>query len=170
MVEEKEVEILEVEQSDSAIDMDTIQEMATTGKDLLSQINPSMSIPQDKPLISDEKITGLFDEVLNNLRSDRSEIDDVLTQIKDMVLNGGDATTSSKEAVVNLIKIKTDTADKMAKIVDLMVRSRGVNTMPRWMAAQQNNTINIGDTKKSALTPGEKRALIEQENRKMELK
>jgi uncharacterized protein Yka (UPF0111/DUF47 family) len=72
-----------------------------------------------------------------------------------MVFNGGDSTTSSKEALINLIKVKSDTADKMSKIADLMTRIKlkERDTFPRYLAASQNNTINVGD--------GAKRALLE---------
>ena len=122
--------------------------------------------PEETKLISDEKLVGTYDEVLNNIRSDRSELDDLICQMKDMVLNGGDATTASKEALVNLMKIKLDTADKMSKIADLMTRARGTNTFPRYLAATQNNTINMEAPKRGNLTPREKLDLIEAEGKK----
>lgn len=168
MGKEKDLEIVEV---DKTIDIDSIKEMAETGKQMLSDMKsgvPGLPIPDEKPLISDEELKGVYDEVLGNLRKDREELDNLVCNFKDMVLNEGDATTSSKEALVNLLKIKIDTADKMSKIADLMTRARGVNTMPRWMAAQQNNTINIGSgtDPNRKLTSEEKRALIERESKK----
>ena len=71
-----------------------------------------------------------------------------------MVFNEGDSTTSSKEAVVNLIKLRSEQSDKMTKVADLMTRIKlkERDTFPRYMAASQNNTINIG---------GDRRALLE---------
>jgi hypothetical protein len=64
-----------------------------------------------------------------------------------MVINDGDATTSTKEALVNLIKTKVDLQDKMLKAADLMTRLKLKNTYaysgPHLNALQQNN-INIG--------------------------
>jgi len=64
-----------------------------------------------------------------------------------MVMNDGDATTSSKEALVNLVKVKTDLQDKMLKAADLMTRLKIKNTYaysgPHLNALQQNN-FNIG--------------------------
>jgi len=152
------------------LNMETIQEIAESGKQLISKVNAAVPAVADapKPLIEDEKISGMFEDAVLQIKMDRDEVGELLDQFKDMVLNGGDATTSSKEAVVNLMKLKMDTSDKLAKVLDLAVRTRGVNTMPRWLAQQQNNTINIGEAApKKTLTPAEKRALIEEENHKM---
>ena len=110
-------------------------------------------------LISDETVVTVYEEILNNLRTDRIEVDEYLNNFADMVFNGGDSTTSSKEALINLIKVKSDTADKMSKIADLMtrVKLKERDTFPRYLAASQNNTINIGD--------GAKRALLEAINK-----
>lgn len=156
------------------IDLEVIQEIAETSKELLPQLNVNMTPTENAglpaPIISDEKLVKTFDEILENTRKDREEISDLLSQFAELVLNGGDATTSSKEALVNLMKLKSDTSDKMAKIADLMSRARGVNTFKPYLTTNQNNTINIGDNipKKSVLSPEEKRALIEKENKKME--
>jgi hypothetical protein len=155
-----------------AIDMEAIHEIAESSKELMAKVAPSLPavVEQPKPLIEDEKIAAMFEDTVANIKQDREEIGELLDQMKDMLLNGGDATTSTKEAVVNLMKMKLDTADKLSKVLDLGVRTRGVNTMPRWLAAQQNNTINIGSDApaKKSLTPAQKRELIEQENQKMQ--
>ena len=157
MKEEKTLNTLPAEHSDGKTDNEEMPSM-----------NVSLpSVPdEEKVLIEDEVMLGVYDEVLDNIRQDRGEIDELLSNFLNMVMNEGDSTTSSKEAVVNLIKIKADTADKMVKIADLMTRIKlkETNTFPRYLAAHQNNTINI---KRDALTPAEKRALIENENKKI---
>lgn len=133
----------------------------------IDELLPSMNVnlankPDDAEpaLIGDEMLLGIYGEILDNLRADRSEIDEFLQSIADMVINGGDATSASKEALVQLVKTKTETADKMAKIADLMtrVKLKEKDTFPRYLAASQNNTINIGDS-------GQKRALLEAINK-----
>src|SRR5690606_6613571 len=111
-------------------------------------------------LIQDDMLLGIYAEILGNLRQDRVEIDSYLQNIAEMVMQGGDATSASKEALVQLVKTKTETADKMAKIADLMtrVKLKEKDTFPRYLAASQNNTINIGDG-------GQKRALLEAINK-----
>ena len=80
-------------------------------------------------------------------REDRKQVSDFIDTFADMVLNDGDATTSSKEALINLIKTKSDIQDKMLKAADLMTRLKLKNSYafsgPHLNALQQNN-INIG--------------------------
>ncbi len=111
-------------------------------------------------LVSDDQLLGVYDEILNKIKSDRTQLDEVLDAFINMVINEGDSTTSSKEAVVNLIKIKSDQSDKMAKVADLMTRIKlkERDTFPRYLNAHQNNTININDQ-------GQKRALLQALNK-----
>lgn len=110
---------------------------------------PTMNVAvPEKPvdatmLISDEKYLSVLDEIINNIRDDRKQVSDYIDNIADMVINDGDATTSSKEALVNLVKVKTDLQDKMLKAADLMTRLKLKNTYaysgPHLNAMQQNN-------------------------------
>ena len=116
-------------------------------------IMPSMniSVPKQRQegdistLVDDDSLIGIYDEVCKNLRSDREEIDGLLNRFADMVFNDGDASNASKEAVVNLIKLKQDTADKMTKIADLMTRlkMKEKDTLSGWQKAQYNQTNNV---------------------------
>lgn len=116
---------------------------------LMPQMNVNMPIQQQQEnnLISDEALLGVYDEIMTNLRDDRKEISNVLDNFTEMVINGGDGTSASKEALVNLIKIKSDTADKMAKVADLMSRiyMNRKNTFPAYL--NQENHIKIEGTK-----------------------
>ncbi len=130
----------------------------------LESMIPAMnvSVPQpDAPppcIISDDSLLGIYAEIVDNLRDDRKEIDKLLANFVEMVINEGDSTSASKEALVNLVKIKSDTADKMSKIADLMTRIklRDANTMPLYLAAKQENTININGTRRSLIKDIEK--------------
>ena len=97
-------------------------------------------------LVSDEAILGVYGEIMTNIRKDREMVDEFLNNFADLVINDGDSTNASKEALVNLVKIKCESSDKMAKIADLMTRIKlkEKNTMPDWQKAKQN-TINIYD-------------------------
>jgi len=79
-----------------------------------------------------------------------------------------DASSASKEAIVNLLKIKTDTADKMAKIADLMTRIKlkERDTFPRYLAAQQNNKVIIEGSKREMIKSLNKLAQRKQINDK----
>lgn len=103
--------------------------------------------PEQAPvLISDEEYLGFLDEIMTNIRDDRKQVSDYLDNFADMVINSGDATTSSKEALVNLVKLKLDLQDKMLKTADLMTRVKLKNTYaysgPHLNAMQQNNFIS----------------------------
>lgn len=115
----------------------------------LPNLNVNLAVPEkENELVKPEQITGLSNEVLDDIRDDRKEIDEVLKNFLEMVVNEGDATTSSKEALVNLLKLKSETADKKAKIMDLLLRAylkEKDNGFPRYLAAHQHNQINIED-------------------------
>ena len=128
-------------------------------KDVVPTMNVSVpeTIPESKKeLISDEELKGVYDEIMGNLREDRNMIDELLHSFMEMVINGGDCSNSSKEALVNLVNAKVDTNDKMTKIADLKTRIKlkSPDTFKPYLSAKQDNktTINIG---------GDKRQLIE---------
>lgn len=120
---------------------------------------PSMNvnkeiIPQEREsIVKDDQLLSLYDEILENCRQDRSTVDDVLTNFLEMVMNDGDASSASKEAIVNLIKIKSDTADKMSKVADLMTRIhlKEKDTFPRYLAQQQNNKVVIEGSRRDLI-------------------
>jgi hypothetical protein len=118
-------------------------------------ISPECGIQESKPnelsIISDETLVGVYEEILDNLRSDRDQVSGLVDTFSNMVLNDGDASTSSKEALVNLVKTKIDATDRMAKIADLMTRIklRQPDTFQPWMNKgkdKSGNTINIYDS------------------------
>jgi len=99
-------------------------------------------------LISDEAILGIYGEILNNFRQDRESAAGLQAEFEDLVINGGDATTSSKEALVNLFKARMEASNNMTRIADLMTRIKlkEKNTMQDWQKSKANNTINIIDS------------------------
>lgn len=116
--------------------------------DLFPKMNVDQSllnVPEVPCIIEDDKMLNLYDEILDNCRKDRENVDEVLANFIEMVMNEGDASSASKEAIVNLIKIKSDSADKMSKVADLMTRIKlkERDTFPRYLAAQQNNKVVI---------------------------
>ena len=118
-----------------------------------SGVVPPMSLPvvnesvRDRELISDECILDVYGEAKDIIIQDRQEASEILNQFLELVMNGGDGSSASKEAVVQLIKAKMDSADKLIKIADLMTRIklREKDTYPRYLNATQENTINIGE-------------------------
>ncbi len=120
----------------------------------MTSMSAEMSAPPpEECIIEDKALVGLYDEILNNCRDDRGKVDEILVNFLSMVINDGDASSASKEAVVNLLKIKTDMNDKMAKVADLMTRLKlkDKDTFPRYLAQQQNNKVVIEGSKRDLL-------------------
>lgn len=105
---------------------------------------------EELSIVSDENLLGIYQEIMLNLRGDRDQISDLVNTFSNMVINDGDSSTSSKEALVNLIKTKIDATDKMTKIADLMTRIKlkQPDTYQPWMGKKKEsvNTINIYDS------------------------
>lgn len=114
---------------------------------------------EQPPMISDDNLVCLFDEILTNCRDDRKEIGQLLSNFVEMVLNDGDATTASKEALVNLIKIKSEISDKMAKVADMMLSVNLKEKTPGKISANQTNHYHFGDRRSllDAISKAEKR-------------
>jgi hypothetical protein len=137
-----------------ALDGEVVQPIMPEDANALGEVLPTMNVtapelpPEEKCIVSDEKILGVYDEVLQDCADDRKQADELLSSFVDMVMNGGDATSSSKEAVVNLLKLKADISDKKAKIADLMTRMKlkERDTFPRYLAASQHNNVIIENT------------------------
>ncbi len=122
---------------------------------LLPTMNVNKEIIPEKEecFIKDEELTSLYDEILDQCRKDRVQHDEVIVNFLDMVMNDGDASSASKEAIVNLLKSKSDISDKMAKIADLKTRIKlkDKDTFPRYLAAQQNNKVVIEGSKRELI-------------------
>lgn len=122
---------------------------------LLPTMNVNTEIVPEKEecIIKDTELTGLYDEILDQCRKDRQQFDEVIANFLDMVMNDGDASSASKEAIVNLLKSKSDIADKMSKIADLKTRIKlkDKDTFPRYLAQQQNNKVVIEGSKRDLL-------------------
>lgn len=101
-------------------------------------------------IVSDKDLLGIYDEIIINLRQDRNQVEDLIQTFSNMVVNDGDSSSSSKEALVNLVKAKIDATDKMSKVADLMTRIKlkQPDTYQPWMNKnkKETNTINIYDS------------------------
>lgn len=96
-------------------------------------------------VVSDEQLMGLYTEILEDLRDDRKEVDAILSNFIEMVMNEGDSTSASKEALVNLAKLKSDIALGKGKIADLMTSLKIKERQGSKINATQNNNITITD-------------------------
>lgn len=121
--------------------------------DLMPKMNVNLPIEANKEnLITDIELKQSYDDIIETIKNDRHEIDSVLSNFVEMVINGGDSSPASKEALVSLLKIKSDTSDKMIKIAELKTRiySKETNMFPKYLVAKQNNTT-IVDSRRSLI-------------------
>jgi len=121
-------------------------------QDLLPKMNVSAPIPQQPQeqlpaIIEAEELKAMYDDIISGLKVEKEEIQGIQDKFEDMVMNDGDASSSSKEALVNLIKIKSDISDKMIKVADLKTRIvlKEKNTFPPYLAANQTNNTYINN-------------------------
>lgn len=150
--------------ADKTIKTDTKEDIAAEFADEFDDIDMELLLPpmnmstemvpeKEECIIKDEELTGLYDEILVQCRDDRKQFDEVITNFLEMVMNEGDASAASKEAIVNLLKSKSDISDKMSKIADLKTRIKlkDKDTFPRYLAQQQNNKVVIEGSKRDLL-------------------
>lgn len=137
----------------------------------IQEVIPNMNVQvQNKPgekedlscVVSDEQLLDIYKEILNNIREDRKQVTEFIDNFADMVINEGDSTSSSKESLVNLVKVKTEISDKMSKVADLMTRIKlkDRDTFPKYLSASQNNTININSSKRQLIEAINKKGKI----------
>ena len=70
-------------------------------------------------IVTDGDLVDMYDDIVNMVRKDREEVSEVLGNFVNMVMNEGDGSSASKEAIVALLKMKMDDADKLSKVADL---------------------------------------------------
>jgi len=109
----------------------------------LNKIRGYMENISKEELITDELLMGLYMELLAEIKNDRIEVDNLLQNFTDMVFNGGDVTSSSKESVVNLAKIKSDILDKKTKVADLLTSLKIKQKNQLKVTTNNNSPINI---------------------------
>lgn len=144
-VKEVDVEIELVDDDFDGLDVENLLPTMNVSKDILPE--------REECIVKDDEIVDLYREILDNCRKDRSHADEILANFLDMVMNDGDASSASKEAIVNVLNAKISIADKMSKVADLMTRIKlkDKDTFPRYLAAQQNNKVVIEGSKRELL-------------------
>lgn len=121
----------------------------------MPSINLNLTAPAEKKQelahATAENLGKFCEEVMKDIRVDAEKLDDIICNFMEAVTNGGDSTSSSKEALVNLIKTKTDLADKKIKVMDLLMRAylKESNTFKAFLKTEQNNYL--GEKKTSLI-------------------
>jgi len=155
----------ELKLDDTKIEIDEDDDYDPKEADLIDEATfadliPNMVVNERKEeadnepcIVEDAVLLGVYDEILENCRKDRASIDEVLANFIDMVFNDGDSTSATKEGIVNLMKAKSDIADKMSKVADLMTRIKlkSKDTFPRYLAAHQHNNVKIESSRRELI-------------------
>lgn len=132
---------------EKATDVMQVLEDATGNQ--LPQLNVSMPLAPKKDeevvLVKNETMINLYNEILEHCREDRKDADGAFKTFLEMVVNDGDATSSSKEAMVQLLRVRVEATDKMTKVMDLLMRYvlKDRDTFPKYLNANQENNITI---------------------------
>lgn len=114
-------------------------------KSILPAVPVVLPTTEQNSVVTDEQLLDLYGEILEDLRNDRKEVDAILSNFVEMVMNEGDSTSSSKEALVNLTKLKSDIAIGKSRIADLMTSLKLKEKQASKINATQNNNITITD-------------------------
>lgn len=117
--------------------------MSNTNNNLIPQM--PINVPANTSPVTDHDLLNLYNEILDDLRSDRTQVDDLLSNFVEMVINEGDSSSASKEALVNLAKLKSDIASSKGKVADLMTSLRLKDRQIGKIQANQTNNITITD-------------------------
>jgi len=123
-----------------------------TEKNELPILNVNMDkLPAKPDLVKGDELVNFYKNIMDDIEKDRDEIDDALRNFTEMVFNTGDPSKHNTEAVVNLLKIKSETADKKTKVMELLMRSFLKESFPRYLAVKQENHINKRELLKTVL-------------------
>lgn len=114
-------------------------------KSIIPAVPVVLPTAEQNSVVTDEQLLEIYSEILEDLRSDRKEVDAILANFVEMVMNEGDSTSSSKEALVNLAKLKSEIAIGKSKIADLMTSLKLKEKQISKINATQNNNITITD-------------------------
>ncbi len=110
-----------------------------------------------QPMFEDNEVLGLCAEAVTNMRSDRKQLDTLISNLVEMVFNEGDSTTASKEALVALMVAKTNMSDKQMKVVELMSKFKLKEMADSPKSVTQENHYHLGS----------RRSFLEQIERQM---
>lgn len=135
---------------------------------------PSMTVgvqptKEEKPLVTNEEMVDMYKKIINHCEEDRQEANTLFQDLKDMVINDGDASHSTKEAMIQAFRIRCESTDKETKVMDLLMRYilKDRDTFPRYLAAnQENNIIFKNSSKRSFLEKLEKQKARKIEEKK----
>lgn len=134
---------------------------------------PSVNISQpiareENPLITNDEMKDIYKKLFSYCEEDRKDADEAFRTFLDMAVNDGDASHSTKETMVQLLKIRADSTDKMTKVMDLLMRYilKDKDTfIPYKNISQENNIVFKNGSKRSFLEKLEKQKIRKVEDK-----
>jgi hypothetical protein len=104
----------------------TIDDLTTNHPVHLStqpQVALNLTTKSNTEIIKPEEIISMYQEIMDDIKDDRDEVDKAYRNFTEMVFNEGDTNTASKEALVNLLTLKVSTSDKKTRVMELLLRA-----------------------------------------------
>lgn len=104
----------------------------------------------DKVVVTPEQMQEFLKEAVGWIRDDRTETAELIKNFVEMVINEGDSSGPTKEALCNLVRLKHETAVNLTKLLDLMMRPllKDRDTFKPYMNNTQHNEIKINPRRK----------------------
>jgi hypothetical protein len=131
---------------------------------------PQQGVKEENPLVTNDEMAEMYKKIFAYSEKDREDAGELFNTLKDMAINDGDASHSTKEAMIQALRIRCESADKMTKVMDLLMRYilKDRDTFPRYLAANQENNIIFkgGGSKRSFLEKLEKQKARRVEDKK----
>lgn len=127
-------------------------------------INLPPEVTNDFALVKQEEIVGLCKNIMEDINTEKNEIQEAYVNFAEMVFNAGDATSASKEALVNLLKLKSDLIDKKSRMMEVMMKAYNKEG-PKNITAHQHNDFHVHD-KRKLFADLDKKEIVKEKNEK----
>jgi hypothetical protein len=119
---------------------------------IVPQVAMNIGLPaptEPAAIVHSDQIVGLVKDVMDNIEAEKNEIQEAYVNFAEMVFNAGDATGASKEALVNLLKLKSDLVDKKTRMLEMMMKVYNREGQgPKTIVAHQHNDMHVHDKRK----------------------
>lgn len=109
----------------------------------MPQVALNINVPENNiQIVKPEHMVNLVENISKDLEEEKKEVSEAYNNFAEMVFNSGDATSASKEALVNLLKLRTDLVDKKTRLAEMMLKVM-LKDQIKNVTAHQHNDIHI---------------------------
>src|SRR4051812_34274849 len=132
---------------DKAI-IESPQVLSSDGEVSLPSMTANISAPEkslEPPVVDNSKMVKIYEEILQYCKEDRIEADSAYKTFMEMVMNEGESSSSAKELIGQLLRLKHETTNNMVKVMDLLMRVilKGTDTYKPYLNQHQENKVII---------------------------